>query len=222
VTPDLAFYESVVGNIDGFLFQCLGPGGGYRFLEVTPIGFKRITGHDASEFVGRSERSFADLLWNDHGAELQAQTETIEADKRWSFHYPIRTKGGGKRLILESGWSEFDAALGQIVLKGLVLDARDLGAAEADEAAFKSRIEAIMGYTQAIERLLDHLRLLSLNARIEAARAGGEGSGFAQVSSEMKLLANRASGLVSGISGQGATIKYARSGDQSSSGVMMI
>jgi hypothetical protein len=198
--PDLAFYESVVAQIDGFLFQCLGPEGGFRFLDVTPEGFRKLTGYAAEEFVGQPDRSFSQLLWKKTG-DLEQQTAAIETDEKWSFHYPIRMKDGTKRLVLESGWSEYDPFLGQVVLKGIVLDARDLGAAEEDEASFRTRIDAIMGYTRAIEGLLGHLRLLSLNARIEAARAGDAGYGFTQVSTEMRLLADRASALVSGIDG---------------------
>ncbi|MCW7754276.1 methyl-accepting chemotaxis protein [Desulfobotulus sp. H1] len=57
-------------------------------------------------------------------------------------------------------------------------------------AAIGMASQQIIAQTQNILEVLDTLKMLSLNARIEAARAGDAGKGFAVIADEVKNLAD--------------------------------
>jgi methyl-accepting chemotaxis protein len=54
-------------------------------------------------------------------------------------------------------------------------------------------ISKVTGITEAIEKISQQTKLLSLNAAIEAARAGQQGKGFAVVAQEVRMLAQNTS-----------------------------
>lgn len=58
-------------------------------------------------------------------------------------------------------------------------------------AALEQSVEGVAAISAAIATIAQESRILSLNARIEAARAGAEGRAFAVVATEMSMLTNR-------------------------------
>lgn len=77
-----------------------------------------------------------------------------------------------------------------------------MGQAIASTGELERRGEEIAGMAAAITDVAKRLRLLALNASIEAVKAGEKGRGFSVVAQEVKDLADQAGGMASRIQGQ--------------------
>ncbi len=94
--------------------------------------------------------------------------------------------GEGKRKI-----TEMESALG-VLSRGTSSLARRL-------SIVKERVENISSVVATISKVSEEINLLSLNASIEAEKAGGHGVGFAAVAVEMSRLAERSASAVEDI-----------------------
>jgi PAS domain S-box-containing protein len=203
---ELDFFRSVAGNIKGFLYRCAADES-YTMLNMTP-GFAAMTGFPLSDMLNNAVRTFASLIHPDDIAEVDAAVaRAFERRDHWEVNYRLKCADGSFTWVKEKGCGIWDASSTLIYAEGFVVDASELRLAEQRNAALTSRLGAIVGAANGIAKLSQTLKMLALNARIEAQRAGPYGRGFDVVASEMRSLAQETEDLVSGINREAALVK---------------
>jgi hypothetical protein len=105
----------------------------------------------------------------------------------WTMEYRIRHKEGHLIWVTETGGGIWDESGELLYLEGSIINIESLYQ-RINEQTADMRVTA--SKTNEILQSLRYLKLLAVNAGIEAARAGSAGSGFAVLASEMRQLAN--------------------------------
>ena len=202
--PDrLDVFESIARRIDGFLYRCRNDRA-YTMLFMEGA-VERLTGWPIREFTRPDGRSFAALIHPEDLARVEATIEqALATQANWHVEYRLRRADGAVQWVQETGGGVFDGERRLLYLEGAIFDLSRQKEAEQRTEALLSEIagaiRSILGETDAILRILQSLRLLAINARIEAARAGDAGRGFTVVAYEVHQLADSTSGAAERIS----------------------
>ena len=183
--------ESVASRLNGFFYRCQNDPG-YTMLVMTD-GIAALTGYPAADFLHNRVRTFTSIVSPDDTAAVDAAVgAAIESRGKWEIDYRLIKRDGGTLWIHESGAGIFDEAGQLLFLEGACID---ISLQKEQEQKLAGLIGQISGTSNdivsAVQRILKELRtlkLLSLNARIEAVRAAEHGAGFAVVAEEMKSL----------------------------------
>jgi methyl-accepting chemotaxis protein len=173
-------------------------------LSTRPRGWGQDEIGQALNIVGRSAGSMARIFATlDRGV-----TAVVHQTAELSAHQSaLRDSSSQSRQRIEEGTQlvrAFDTALGQCAeqvvaaaeqVRGLHIDAQrsrqavsGLGDRMAQMQARSREITRVIGL---VETVAFQTKLLSLNASVEAARAGSAGRGFAVVAQEVRALAQR-------------------------------
>jgi len=185
--------ESVASRLNGFFYRCQNDAG-YTMLFLTD-GIETLSGYPASEFINNRVRTFTSIVLPEDVAAVDAAVGAgVETKSKWEIDYRLVKRDGKPLWIHESGAGIFDDNGQLLFLEGVCIDISPQKKQEEKLGRLVSRISGTSNdIVEAVQHILGELRtlkLLALNARIEAARAAEHGAGFAVVAQEMKSLAD--------------------------------
>lgn len=182
----MEFLSSVLGRMNGFLYRCRADEH-YTMLDMTD-GIQRIFGYPCDEIVGNRVRTFTSIMCEDDVPAMDAVVgKALESRTDWTLEYRIRHNSGHFIWVTETGGGVWDENGELLYLEGSIVNIESLYQRIDEQTA---DMRATASRTAEILHSLRYLKLLAVNAGIEAARAGTAGAGFAVLASEMRTLAN--------------------------------
>lgn len=196
---DGAFIEGreIIGSIllrtNGFVYRCRNDRDYSMLLMEGAVA--ELTGYPTADFIEVPQRSYAGLTHPDDRDSVFAAVDTaLERQENWSVDYRLVRPDGSTRWVHEVGGGVFDKTGALLFLEGIVLDHETRKQEEAQRGQRNRQITEfcrnLVSETKPILSVLRELRILAINARIEAARAGQAGAGFAVVAGEVGRIAN--------------------------------
>lgn len=180
------FQSSVLGRMNGFLYRCRADEH-YTMLDMTD-GIQRIFGYPTDEIVGNRVRTFTSIMCEEDVTAMdEVVGRALESRTDWTLEYRIRHNKGHYLWVTETGGGVWDEKGELLYLEGSIVNIESLYQRIDEQTA---DMRATASRTAEILHSLRYLKLLAVNAGIEAARAGTAGAGFAVLASEMRTLAN--------------------------------
>ena len=185
--------SSIARHMNGFMYRCE-PSGDYAMLFVTP-NIQRLLGYSPTQVVGAGAISFASLVSPDDVEHVVAVfNRCIEAREPWEVEYRVRHRDGRWIWVQEQGAAIFDEHGALQFMEGAIFSAEGRRAAQMKEETRMTRLSTfsrkVLADTDDILRALKTLTILSFNAKVEAARMGPHGKGFAVIAEQVGELAS--------------------------------
>lgn len=186
-------FDSVFSSIDAIVYRCRNDHA-YTIEDIRG-SVSAILGYSAEEILGNAVVSWVGMTSKDDEARLFEKVDAaIAAGNSWDVAYRMRHKKGHFVWVRARGAAKY--VNGELAyLEGLVVSAEtemELRA-EIEELLVSTRSEnqTILSLTEKVTQSLRQLTMLSVNARIEAARGGEAGRGFGVVAEAINELAKQ-------------------------------
>lgn len=188
---------SIVDRLSGFVFRCRNDADyAMIYMQGDVLG---LTGYTQLDFLGLGQQSYAQII-HPQDAESVAKHVDDALGRRgnWNVDYRVIRADGAERWVHETGGGVFvgDRLL---YLEGLVIDTDAQKRSDIANSVLLGTIAdnagLLVGSSLPIIDILKTLRILAINARIEAGRAGDAGAGFSVVAREVGRLADASSDM---------------------------
>ena len=189
----LEVYKSVFSSGVAFVYRCRNDAD-YQ-MEFMDGRVEELCGRPPSDILNNHKVGYADLIAaEDIQKVVDAVDGAIEKNTYWDVDYRLVRPNGEHSYVRERGSAVYDDAGEMIYLEGLVVSAY----AEVDlRETLQSNAQSAQERSAEIHQLasniigaVNKLSLLSVNARIEAARSGEAGAGFSVIAMEIRELAD--------------------------------
>lgn len=193
---------SIVRRMDGFLYRCRNDRDYSMIFMAGDVA--GVTGLDSVAFTGPQRRSYAGMTHPDDLEAVFAGVDKALAGRtNWHVDYRICRPDGTARWVREIGGGVFDGDE-LLFLEGVVVDSDASRRAELHNIemleAISGKSRLLMKSTVPIVNVLRTLRILAINARLEAGRAGPAGASFGYVANEVSRLSEETAQLAEAIS----------------------
>lgn len=194
---EAAIIQSIINRMDGFLYRCRNDKAYSMMFMAGDV--RLLTGFDAGAFTGSEARSYAAMTHPDDLDRVYAAVDAALADKtNWAVDYRIQLGDGSSRWVHEIGGGVYQGE-DLLYLEGVVIDSDRSRRGELHNiemlAAISEKARLLLANTVPIVEVLRTLRILAINARLEAGRAGPLGASFGFVAHEVSRLAEETSVL---------------------------
>jgi hypothetical protein len=193
--------DSITQRMGGFLYRCCNDRD-YSMIFMAG-GVEELTGYPVRAFTGAERRSYAALTHKeDLDAVFAAVDQALAERRNWAVDYRIVSRDGRETWVHEIGGGVFEGE-DLVYLEGVVVNSDERRRAELRNIAMleaisdKSRL--LLKSTVPIVNVLRTLRILAINARLEAGRAGPAGASFGYVANEVSRLSEETAQLAEAI-----------------------
>lgn len=188
-----AVIGSIVHRTNGFVYRCRNDRDYSMLLMEGAV--TELTGYPTDDFLNTPQRPYSGLCHpDDSDAMFAAVDRALERRENWSVDYRLVRPDGSTRWVHEVGGGVFDVMGNLEFLEGIVLDHESRKQDETSRTSRTAQIalhcRTLVQETKPVLGVLRELRILAINARIEAARAGQAGAGFAVVAGEVGRIAD--------------------------------
>jgi hypothetical protein len=200
---------SILDRMDGFMYRCRNDAA-YTMLFMQG-DVQKVTGFPATAFTGHEQRSYSALTHPDDLKLVYASVDAALAKRsNWHVYYRLVRPNMTELWVYETGGGVWQGNELQY-LEGVIVDSDTTRRTMLRSRDLLERISSnsreLVSHSEPITEVLQILRILALNARLEAARAGTHGAAFGFVAHEMSLLADKSAGLADAIAA--ASVKLA-------------